>query len=630
MRVIFFIFVSISMMVFLVVSGFADIKFADVSIQAGLDDVTKGSCLACADYDGDGYVDIYVGNNGKFPETIGMPNFLYRNNGDGTFKEIAVEAGVADDRQTQGVAWGDFDNDGDPDLYVVNDFAVNALYLNNGDGFFKDVTEAAGVVGGIDIVGGDQIPNGYGVALGDIDNDGYLDIYVVNLGSANILYHNNGNGTFTDITEQAKVKAGIGPQSAGTAAVFSDFNGDGKQDLFAINGYGLPSFFYVNTDNGFNDETSEAGVGENDDSEGVAVGDYDNDGDMDLYVTNFAGAEGAPLQNILYRNNGKGIFEDATEEAGLVGENYSLGAVFGDLDNDGYLDLYVVNNGEPNILYRNNGDGTFEDITADAGVGNINLGTTATLLDINNDGYLDIYVANSGFSDEEAGEPDILYQNNGGTNNWLQAQLIGVMSNKSGIGAKIVVSAGNLHLTREISGGTGYQQDSLIASFGLGDHAQADNVEVIWPSGIVQNLTNVKANQQIIIEEGNQTPVESYGKDALAWGKVKQSEAKDQQKNRMAISELGQNYPNPFNPETWIPYCLNRDSQVVISIYNSQGQLVKKLEPGYKTAGLYLSKEKAAYWDGKNSQEEYLSSGVYFYQIQADGFTDVRKMLLIR
>ena len=630
MRTKLFLPIFLTLAFFYIKIGFADIKFTDISLQAGIKDASKGACLALADYDGDGFVDIYVGNNGKFPEVKGMPNILYKNLGNGNFTDVAVKAGVADDRQTQGVVWGDFNNDGYPDLYVVNDFALNALYLNNGDGSFKDITNAAGVKGGIDIAGGDEIPNGYSVTLADIDNDGYLDIYVVNLGSANMLYRNNGDGAFTDITDQANVKAGVGPMSAGTAAVFSDFDNDGKPDLFAVNGYGLPSFLYINTGNGFKDFTDKAGIGENGDAQGVAVGDYDNDGNMDIYVSNFASPEGAPLQNTLYRNNGKGVFQDVTAQAGLARESYSIGAVFGDLDNDGYLDLYVINSGEPNILYRNKGNGTFEDITDKAGVGNINLGTIAALADINNDGYLDIYVANSGFSNEKVGETDILYSNNGGTNNWLQVSLKGTMSNRMGIGVRIKASIGNLHLTREVSGGTGYCQNSPIANFGLGVYEKVDKLEVIWSSGIVQTLNNIKANQRIIVEEGNQTPVQLYDMDILAWGKVKQLEQENRKAFRPPISELKQNYPNPFNPETWIPYHLSQDSPVTISIYNFQGQLVRNLELGNKDAGEYLSKEKAAYWDGRDSQGEYLSSGVYFYQIKTDGFTDIKKMLLIR
>ncbi|MEK7400143.1 MAG: CRTAC1 family protein, partial [Candidatus Poribacteria bacterium] len=494
---------------FIVDYTIADINFIDITAKARINNTDKASCAAFVDYNGDGYLDIYVGNKGAFAEPLGKPNLLYHNNGDGTFKEVAASSGVADPNHAQGVAWGDFNNDGKPDLYVVNDFAYNALYINKGNGTFENITQTAGVKGGIDIVGGVEVPNGYGIALADVNNDGHLDIYVVNLGAPNILYINNGDGTFTDITAQAGVGGGFGPQNAGTAAVFSDCNNDGKIDLFAVNGYGMPSFFYINNGKGFDNATNKAGIGEQKDAEGSVFGDYDNDGNMDLFVTNCANSEGAPLQSILYKNDGKGKFVDVTKKAGLSGEDYSLGASFGDFDNDGYLDLYIVNNGGANKLYRNDGDGTFTDISAQAGVDNLALGSTAVLGDINNDGYLDIYVANTGFYNSEEGDPDVLYLNNGGTNHWLQIQLRGTVSNYTGIGTLIKVSVGNLHQIREIDGGKGYSQDTPISNFGLGANSIVEAIEIKWPSGITQTMTNIKADQRLIIEENKAISVES-------------------------------------------------------------------------------------------------------------------------
>jgi hypothetical protein len=305
--------------------------------------------------------------------------------------------------------------------------------------------------------------------------------------------------------------------------------------------------------------------------------------------------------------------------------------VFGDLDNDGYLDLYTITNGGPNILYQNNGDGTFKDVTVSAGVDDAGWGSNAALGDIDNDGYLDIYVANTGFSDEEMGDPDVLYRNNGGTNHWLQIQLRGTPSNSAAIGARVSVSTGDLHQIREISGGRGYAQDSLIASFGLGSHEIAETVEVMWPSGEVQRLTNLPGDQRVIIEE-RPASVDPHGKYMSAWGEIKQTEASSSEEllDPDLFSAIRQNYPNPFNPETWIPYQLAQSGPVVISIYSPAGQLVRKLDLGYRAPGMYLAQDKAAYWDGKNTAGESVSSGVYFYQIQINDFTSMRKMLLIR
>jgi len=615
--------VAISLFSIIIVSGIlADITFIDITAQAGIDNPAKGACVALVDYDGDGYLDIYVGNSGVIFEPLGMPNILYRNNGDGTFTDMAVEAGIADGRQTQGAAFGDVDNDGDPDLYVANDFGMNALYINNGDGSFQDVTETAGIKGAIDIIGGEEAPNGYGTALADINNDGYLDIYVVNLGGPNILYRNNGDGTYTDVTIEVNARAGAGVMGAGTAAAFSDADGDGRLDLYAANGYGLPSFFYLNSDGGFDDETDKADVGEQEDAEAVVFGDYDNDGDMDMYISNTAGAEGQPLSDILYENDGNGLFEDVTAEAGVDIEDYSLGAVFGDLDNDGYLDLYVVINGGPNILYRNDGDGTFTDVTAASGAGDVGFGANAALGDIDGDGYLDIYVANTGFGDEAMGDPDVLYLNNGGDNHWLQIQLRSANGNYGAIGARIALSAGELRLVREVSGGRGYAQNSSIANFGLSAQTVADEIQITWPSGVVQTLREISADQLITIDENDSAAVQPDDSLVSLWGKVKKADP--------VPSTVGQNYPNPFNPETWIPYQLSQSGPVVITIYNSVGQLVRELDLGHRSAGVHSSQARAAYWDGRNSVGEQASSGIYFYRIQTTGFTTTRKMMLVK
>ncbi|MBD3183422.1 T9SS type A sorting domain-containing protein [Candidatus Poribacteria bacterium] len=621
---------SLVMLLILVfaLSGFvmADISFTDVTQQAGIDNTSKGACVAIVDFDNDGLPDIYVGNSGRSFEPLGKANILYHNNGDGTFTDIASETGLDDERQTTGAAFGDFDNDGDIDLYVVNDFGINAMYMNNGDGTFEDITESSGTVGGIDVIGGDEIPNGYGTAIADIDNDGLLDIYVVNLGGANILYRNTGNMKFEDITDSAGVKAGVGPQGAGTAAAFGDCDDNGMVDLYAVNGYGLPGFFYLNSAEGFKDRTNKAGIGEQEDGAGTAFGDYDNDGDLDLFVTNFADAVGAPVSNILYENDGHGVFEDVTEDAGISGLSYSLGAVFGDLDNDGYLDLYVVNNGEPNTLYRNNGDRTFTDVSEQAGVTDPGFGSNVALGDLNDDGFLDMYVANSGIPDEDVGDPDILYINNGGQNHWLGVKLESTVSNMSGIGAQVSVNSGDLNMLREISGGRGYAQDNILAHFGLGGNEVVDSITVSWPSGIEQTINNVPADQNFVIVEGESTPVEPGGATIKTWAWVKQSEPEE----AIEVSSAGQNYPNPFNPETWIPFKLAVPGSVVISIYNSYGQLVRELDLGSKAPGMYMSKNRAAYWDGRNEAGEEVVSGVYFYQIRTEDFTGTGKMLLIR
>ena len=315
-----------------------DPLFLEVGASAGVDDAGTGEGAAWGDYDGDGDQDLYVVN-------YGSANKLYRNNGNGTFTEVGVSAGVADTGNGNGAAWGDYDNDGDLDLYLTNN-GTNRLYRNNGNGTFTEVGAAAGVA---------NVGYGIGTAWGDYDNDGDLDLYVVNYGSANLLYRNNGNGTFTEVGVAASVN------NAGT-------------------GYA------------------------------AAWGDYDNDGDLDLYLANNGTA------NRLYRNNGNGTFTEVGAAAGVADAGSGFGVAWGDYDNDGRLDLYLTNFGQPNRLYRNNGNGTFTEVGAAAGVDDGGNGVGTAWGDYDGDGDLDLYMVNQG--------TNRLYRNNGNSNRWLHVKLV--------------------------------------------------------------------------------------------------------------------------------------------------------------------------------------------------------------
>jgi hypothetical protein len=592
--------------------------FTDVTQDAGVGHEGKGFSAAFFDYNNDGNLDLIITN-------ADGPNVLYKNNGDGTFDNVAEAAGI-DNKKIGTGTWqgtsavcGDYDNDGDLDVYVTIDVmpldpdailpAFNVLYRNNGDGTFTDVTQEAGVQAN----GNGSV----GAVWVDYNNDNYLDLYVVNLGITNIFYKNNGDGTFTDVTQETGAEGGIGAAGSGLGAVFFDADNDGDQDLYVVNGFGPPCFFYLNNGDGtFKDRSQKAGVDNPGDPSGAAVGDYDNDGDMDIYVVNYF------LPNVLYRNRGDGTFEDVAKEAGVDLEAQGMSATFADFDNDGYLDIYVVNKG-PNVLYRNNGDGTFTDITEKAGVKSDFGSNVAPAGDYNNDGFIDIYVANSGPAGSKKGEPNILYRNNGNDNKWLYVNVISKKGHIDAIGAKVKVIAGDLTQTAVVSGGQGIVQNSLTLEFGLGVVNRVDVVEVTYPDGTVQTLnTPIKPNQTLTVtEEGfaNFTPsnVTITGKKPIAFGKIK-------------LSALYQNYPNPFNPETWIPYYLAKDSNVTIKIYDTRGKLVKSMNLGYQLSGAYLSKSKAVYWDGCNNAGERVSSGIYFYTLMTDDFIATKRMTILK
>ena len=494
---------------------------------------THGGGAAWLDYDRDGYLDLYVVNSGALPGLryeIPPTNVLYRNNGDGTFTEVTTSAGVADSSYGIGCVSADYNNDGYPDLYVTN-LGPNVLYRNNGDGTFTNVAEAAGVA---------EDGLGISAAFLDYDADGHLDLYVVNYVDRSIeenkwcgkggvrlrcdpnafdarpdrLYRSNGDGTFTDVTRAAGVYNRI--EGRGLGVTCGDYNNDGYVDIYVANDE-CPNFLYRNNGDGtFTDVALRAGVAYNEDGEveagmGTDVGDYDNDGDLDILVCHFQSES-----NTLYRNEGNGSFSDVTFPAGLGVEslNYlTFGTNFFDYDNDGHLDIFAANGHvdadisdydpivsypQTNQLFRNNGDGTFTDVSARSGapfsVPNVSRG--AAFGDYDNDGDVDIYVVNSN-------QRAVLLRNDGGNrNHWLGLQLVGTQSNRDGIGARIWVTSGDLYQMEEARAASSYASGSdLRVYFGLGSRTKADTVKIRWPSGMVQILRDVAAGQVLTVEE---------------------------------------------------------------------------------------------------------------------------------
>ena len=570
----------------------------DVTNDAGVIATgTMSEGVGWGDFNGDGLLDIFVAN-------FEAENALYISNGDGTFTDAAEKAGVAltDDSPSQGVALGDYDNDGDLDIYLAQYGDRNRLYRNNGNGVFSDVSRDANV--------GDE-GNGMTAAFLDYDNDGWLDIYVVNDGQSNRLYHNEADGTFDDATSDAK----IGYNGAGRDAVVGDYNDDGYLDIYVVND-AEPNILYRNEGDGvFEDVSAKAGVNDNGNGRTAAFGDVDNDGDLDLYLAN--GDMNDVDRHWFFVNKGDGTFEDGTKAAGIDASGQRSSVTFLDYDNDADLDICVIIWGSPNMLYSNNGDGTFVNVARDEKLRRVYSNYAAAFADYDNDGDLDMFLANSTFRDQFNfdGAPNALYRNDlEGGNNWLHIKLTGMGGNSSGIGAKVFVKTGDVRQMREVTSG-GLAQDSLIVEFGLGQAGKADTVWVEWPSGEVASFSDVKANQVFVITEGRAVEPSS-DKLVVTWGRMK--------------NRLYQNYPNPFNPETWIPYQLAEDADVKIKIHNMAGQLVRTLHLGHKPAGFHTTKGKAAYWDGKNETGEYAASGIYFYTIRAGNFTAAKKMAVSR
>ena len=445
-------------------------QFTEVGSSAGVNDSGNGAGVAWGDYDGDGDSDFYLANNGT--------NLLYRSNGDGTFTEVGSSAGVNDSSNGRGVAWGDYDNDGDLDLYLANFNGANRLYQNDGNDTFTEVGSSASVN---DSGGGD------GVAWGDYDGDGDLDLFVANR-SSGLLYQNGGSGTFAQVTSSA------GTNSSGNShsGVWGDYDSDGDLDLYVTDPGGT-NWLYQNSGNGaFAEVTASAGVNYTGGGHGVgaAWGDYDGDGDLDLAV-----AMSNNAVNVLYQNDGDGIFSEVASSAGVNDGGQGQGIAWADYDNDGNLDLYVVNSGSANRLYRNGGSGTFLEVGSSEGVHDSGSGSGASWADYDGDGDQDLYVTNTSSANQ-------LYKNAGNTNRWLTVKLVGMSSNKSGIGVKVTAVTGSTRQRRDVEGGSGYlSQPSLTVEFGFGETITVDSLIVEWPSEQVQTQTSVSTNQTLTVTE---------------------------------------------------------------------------------------------------------------------------------
>jgi hypothetical protein len=527
--------------------------FTDVASTAGL--VTSQVCganqkkyiiesiglgVAFTDYNNDGWPDVFLVNGSRFQASPGEAptNRLYRNNGDGTFTDVTQKAGLARSGWGQSVATGDYDNDGFSDLFITY-WGHNVLYRNNGDETFTDVSTRARVAG-------DSVRWGSGASFFDYDRDGFLDLFVANyldldlkrtplpgagpncawLGlpvvcgprglpfSSNLLYRNNGDGTFTDVSRASGLGEQLKTYALGVLA--ADLDADGWQDVYVASD-STRSLFYHNNGNGtFSERGVYTGLAYDDNGMeqagmGLALGDYDGDGLLDIAKTNFS--DDYPN---LYRSSGKSDFTDRALFAGLgVNPQYVLWSpVFADFDNDGWIDLFISAGHlfpevdrlktvhrfrNPRLLYWNLGNGKFEDVSDRAGPGikATHSSRGAEAGDFDNDGDMDLLVMNMN-------EPPSLLKNdlkNG--KNWLKVQLKGTKSNRSGIGAKVRVTAGGKSQTRVLLSQSGYYSSpDARLHFGLDKAEGVDSVEITWPCGLVESWEGVKPNQVFSATEG--------------------------------------------------------------------------------------------------------------------------------
>ena len=517
------------------ITASAGIKFTHFKGNQGIsinrEEFGPGVCVA--DFDGDGWQDIYfVNGRDLYNRGISVRNSLYRNNGDGTFTDVTDKAGVPGTGYGLGCVWGDYDNDGFPDLFVTQ-YGRNVLYHNNGNGTLTDVTDKAGVAG---------IESGTfhsGATFFDYDRDGHLDLYVgsyvdigdhrycdlggvqsscppsVYHGSPDTLYHNNGDGTFTNVTVKAKIYQ---PEGKNLSVGAADYDNDGWPDLFVAND-GLNAYLYHNQHDGTFKEIGLAtgmaltGQGRTMAAMCISLGDFNNDGWLDLYISDFQKSS-----DHIWQNDGNGYFDEISDQAGITRATHevlSFGGGFFDYDNDGFLDLFIANGHvypeveqatpgthykQINSLFHNERNGKFVDVTSSSGSGFLTpyVGRGVAFADFDNDGFIDIVVANNG------DVPLLLHNSDSNGNHFLNFKLVGTKSNRDAIGTRIRVVAGRISQIREIQGGGSYlSQSDLRANFGLDKAARAETVEIKWPSGLQQTFKNVEADKFYLIEEGN-------------------------------------------------------------------------------------------------------------------------------
>jgi hypothetical protein len=455
---------------------------ADPFTRVASDPVVSGAgstAAAWGDFNNDGYPDLLVG-------TYLGASSLYRNNGNGTFSLVSSGPITTDSGAVYGAAWADYDNDGHLDLYLNNNQSSFSntndwLYHNNGDGTFAKVTSGPVVTSG---------GNGNNCGWADYDGDGYVDLFVANSDGKSYLFHNNKDGTFTSVSNA--ITTGTLGNSQGGA--WADYDNDGKPDLY-VSRVGSPCVLFHNDGNGnFSKVTSGTISSDSGGAQGTSWADYDNSGYLSLFVIN------NKSQNFLYHNNGDGTFTRITSGPPVTDIGDGHGCAWGDYDNDGYLDLLVVNRHGTNFLYRNNRDGTFTRDTTSSLSTDVGDSWAAAWADYDNDGALDVFVT------QYQGYTSRLYHNNGNSNGWLTVSCTGTTSNRAAIGAKVRVHATiwgkPMWQVREISGGSGLgTQDDLRPHFGLGDAAVADEVRIEWPSGIVQTFKNVTAKTILRVTE---------------------------------------------------------------------------------------------------------------------------------
>lgn len=479
------IHLGLPLLLLLFISQTLPAQFEDRTNLAGIGNTGQNRGVSIIDFDQDGWEDIYF-------TRLDGPNPLYRNNGDGTFSNVAAKAGVDYPGASGTAVWGDLDNDGRPDLILGNRREPSRIYRNNPDGTFSDITFNTGVAVNAQVMS---------VSLADVNRDGWLDVYFANLGEQNALYLNNGDGTFADHT----YASGALDEGIAMGTVFFDYDRDGDPDLYLTHDADQPNILYENIGGGhFIDVSRASGLDLAAQGMGVDVADVDQDGWLDVYITNL-------YENVLFRNRGDGTFEEISAAAGVTDRGMGWGIAFLDYDNDTRPDIYVANETRfavdyqffDNVLYRNENGLTFEVVSDDV-LKSPYGGYGLAVADLDKNGQPDLVIANSG---QEGNQLLLNQQEN--DHHWTRIKLEGTQSNRSAIGARVTLESGDVLLVDEVNAGTGFAgQNSLFLHFGLGSREQIDRLSILWPSGLEEVFENLPVDQTLSFKENSGlTPV---------------------------------------------------------------------------------------------------------------------------
>jgi hypothetical protein len=580
--------------------GFREIAaqdFTPAAAAAHLDAVVNTNGVAVADYDQDGDLDIFFTGLLNFdPSDTKTWNHLMRNNGMGVFDDVTVEAGFgiqyineglkAARGEKMGASWGDYDNDGYPDIFLANS-RENQLYHNEGNGTFRDVTAQAGVAG----------CNVCYSATGlwwDHDRDGDLDLYVSNLNTTNVMYQNNGNGTFSDITASTGLSGG---STITWSSVAFDAGKDGFLDLLNVNDTQAKEFFENRTGQRYNEAALAYRLDNKGAGMGVAIGDCNNDGLFDIYITNIF----YHLANPLFVDTGNRRYKDQAKEWGVDNTGWGWGTQFLDFDHDGDEDLAAVNGpidkvnqviqpDIPNLFFKNRlieGENRFEDWSIASGTNGLAKGKGLETFDYDGDGDLDMVVANM----QEAAylfKNETLEKGQAETKNWLQINLEGVASNRNAFGTTVKIRIGNQWYHRFHHGAAIFGQSIKPVHFGIGAATLVDEIRFTWPTGITEAIYLVTANQLIKFKEGSGTIVEENNGGNTGGG---------------FIVEKNYSQPNPFDDTTLITFDVATSGTLDLHIFTTMGQEVHHDSKTITSPGSIEFE-----WDGSGATD-----GVYFY-----------------